>query len=199
MKVFDYLFYKFNRAWLISLVSSLVNIKTINNEFIPKTGGALLVGNHSSWIDTIVLSAATKRPIWFVTGPFILKVPVMGRLVRHLCIIPIDNKQGKKALDVAIQKVNEGNIVCIFPEGELTQSGEMLRFRHGVSVIQKQTNVPVVPFFLKGAYDVWSYKEKIPKLFRTVELIFDKPFIPVAEKEADITEEIKNKVVALKG
>ena len=197
MKIFDFCFYKFTRAWVVALVKSLIKLTTVNKESIPSNGGALLVGNHSSWIDTIILSSATKRPIWFVTGPFILKVPVMGSLVRHLCIIPIDNRQGVKAMDEAISKVKEGNLVCIFPEGELTQTGKLLRFRHGVSIIQKETNAPIIPFFIKGAYDVWSYKEKVPKLFRKIELVFGDKFLPVADKDSEITEEIKNKVVAL--
>jgi len=199
MKIFDGIFYKTVRFFTVGLIKLLWNVTILNNQVIPKTGPALIVGNHSSWIDTLLLTAAISwhRHIWFFTGEFILKVPVMGRLVRHLFIIPVDRKQGLRAVDVAIEKLKAGHMVCIFPEGELTVTGKLQRFRNGVAVIQKATNAPVIPFFITGGYDAWSYKEKIPKFFRKIILNFGEPFYPTMEKDADIANEIKEKVILL--
>jgi len=143
------LLYKLLKPFVVIFTRLLWKVSILNNKVIPKNGGALIVGNHSSWIDTLLLtSSCLKRPIWFFTGEFILKVPFMGALVRQLCIIPVDNKQGKIAVQQAIEKINSGQIVCIFPEGELTRTGDLLRFRKGVAVIQKATNAPVIPFFI---------------------------------------------------
>ena len=191
--------YKLLKPFVVIFTRLLWKVSILNNQVIPPKGGALIVGNHSSWIDTLLLTCASiKRPIWFFTGEFILKVPFMGTLVRQLCIIPVDNKQGKLAIQQAIEKIKAGHIVCIFPEGELTKTGDLLRFRKGVSVIQKATNVPVIPFFISGGYDAWSYKETTPKFFRKITVNFGIPFYPQAEKENDIASEIKDVVISLK-
>ena len=90
-----------------------------------------------------------------------------------------------------------GEAVCIFPEGELTKNGELQRFRNGVSKIQHASNVPVIPFYVDGAYDIWSKKQKKQLFFKPIKLRFGKPFLPTAQSDTDVASEIKSKVEEL--
>ena len=197
MNLFDFIFYNSLKIFVNIFFRLTYKLKIINSKVIPQKGGVLIVGNHSSWLDTLFLNCAIARPVWFVTGEFILKTPILGEIVKHLCIIPISRNNGNKGIEIAIEKIKEGNVVCIFPEGELTKTGELQRFRNGVALIQKQTNTNVIPFYISGAFESWSYKQKKPKLFKNIIIRFGETFTPSGEKDSEIANEIRNKVKAL--
>jgi len=197
MSTFGFLFYNFIKiafGWIFAL---LYPFKVVNGSVIPKDGGALIVGNHSSWLDTLFLSVSMKRDLWFCTGDFILDVPVMGWLVKQLPVIPMRKNSGQKAIEQAVKKIQEGCVVCIFPEGTLTKDGNLQRFRNGIAHIQRQANVPLIPFYLHGAINTWSVLQKKPAFFKKVKLTYGEPFVPVSEKDGDIANEIRNKVLEL--
>jgi len=198
MKIIDFVFYYVMKVFLKILLSLFYKVKINNPENIPKHGAALLAGNHTSWLDTLILSISTNRRIWFVTGDFILDVPIMKNIVQHLYILPMRRNAGKSGIKLAVNKLNEQKLVCIFPEGGLTPTGEIQRFRNGVSIIQKEANVPVVPFYLDGAIDAWSEFQPKFKMFCKMSVTFGEPFYPQQTKETDIANEIKEKVIALK-
>ena len=105
-------------------------------------------------------------------------------------------EQPATAVDT-IKKLKEGEAVCIFPEGVLTDDGEVHRFRKGVVKIQKEADVPIVPFYIKGAYDAWSKKQKFPLVFKKIELFIGEEFYPTKEKDVEIANEIRDKVILL--
>ncbi len=197
MNLFDFIFYNTVKVFVNIFFRTAFRLEIKNSSLIPRKGGVLLVGNHSSWFDTLFLNCAIRRPLWFVTGEFILGVPILSEIVKHLCIIPIRKNSGTEGISATIKKLQEGNVVCIFPEGQLTRDGELQRFRNGVSVIQKETNLPIIPFYIRGAYETWSLGQKKPQFFRKVELILGEPFLPTQEKDSDIANEIREKVKSL--
>ncbi|MCR4881283.1 MAG: 1-acyl-sn-glycerol-3-phosphate acyltransferase [bacterium] len=166
-------------------------------EIVPQKGGVLIVGNHSSWIDIPIVVNAVKRRFWFVSGDFILKNPIMATMLKHLCVIRLSKKNSKQGIDETVEKLKAGEAVCIFPEGELTKTGEMQRFRNGVVKIQQSANVPVIPFHIDGAFDVWSKKQTKQLFFKKIKIHFGKPFMPSAQGDAEIAAEIKSKVEEL--
>ncbi|TKC80324.1 MFS transporter [Trinickia terrae] len=142
-------------AWV--LVHTFYRIRLVHSERIPETGAAVLVCNHVSFVDAVVIMAESPRPIRFVMDHRIFRTPFTGWLFRHAKAIPIapaheDAALLARAYDACADALAEGELVCIFPEGKLTKTGELNPFRHGVSEIVQRAPVPVVPMALRGLW-----------------------------------------------
>jgi len=135
-------------AWM--LIHTIHRVKTVDVDRIPESGPAVLVCNHVSYVDAIVIGAASPRPIRFVMDHKIFKAPLLGWIFRTARAIPIAPAKEdpwlmeKAYIDIA-QALHEGDLVCIFPEGKLTTTGEMNEFRGGVAKIVERSKVPVHP------------------------------------------------------
>jgi len=142
-------------AWM--LIHTIHRVKTIDVDRIPDEGPAILVCNHVSYVDALVIGAASPRPIRFVMDHRIFKLPLMGWLFRTARAIPIAPAKEdpwlmeKAYIDIA-QALHEGDLVCIFPEGKLTSTGEMNEFRGGIAKILERSKVPVIPMALRGLW-----------------------------------------------
>lgn len=198
INLFDKIFYYTIKILMLTYMHLLYKLEVKGSCYVPKAGGVLLVGNHSSWIDTPILVNGINRRFWFVSGDFIMQYPIMQALLKHLFVIHLSKKDSKKGIAQTIEKLKEDEAVCIFPEGELTYTGETQRFRNGVSIIQKATNVPIVPFYIDGAFDIWSRKQTKQLFFKKIKLTFGEPFVPHAQTDKEIAVEIREKVLTLK-
>jgi len=142
-------------AWL--LIHTIHRVETIDAERIPEKGAAVLVCNHVSYVDAIVIMAASPRPIRFVMDHRIFQIPVMSWIFRTARAIPIAPAKEdpwlleKSFVDIA-QALHEGELVCIFPEGKLTSTGEMNEFKGGIRKILDRTPVSVIPMALRGLW-----------------------------------------------
>jgi 1-acyl-sn-glycerol-3-phosphate acyltransferase len=142
-------------AWI--LIHTIHRVKTVDVERIPEQGPAVLVCNHVSYVDAIVIGAASPRPIRFVMDHKIFKTPLLGWIFRTAKAIPIAPAKEdpwlmeKAYVDIA-QALHQGDLVCIFPEGRLTSTGEMNEFRSGVAKIVERSKVPVIPMALRGLW-----------------------------------------------
>src|SRR4030095_4836232 len=114
---------------------------------LPK-GGFLLLPNHLTWVDAIVLQLATPRPIRFIVYEAIYRLPLLYPIFRCLGAIPISPKAAKDAVRAAIDLIEQGEVVCLFPEGELSRSGMLLRLKRGYELIARGAKCPVVPVWL---------------------------------------------------
>ncbi|WP_368620853.1 MFS transporter [Paraburkholderia sp. BR13444] len=142
-------------AWL--LVHTFYRIRLVHAERIPERGAAVLVCNHVSFVDAIVIMAESPRPIRFVMDHQIFRSPFVGWLFRHAKAIPIapahqDAALLARAYDLCARALADGELVCIFPEGKLTRTGELNPFRHGVAEIVRRTPAPVIPMALHGLW-----------------------------------------------
>ncbi|PMS15398.1 glycerol acyltransferase [Trinickia dabaoshanensis] len=142
-------------AWV--LVHTFYRIRLVHAERIPEEGAAVLVCNHVSYADAVVIMAESPRPIRFVMDHRIFRSPFSGWLFRHAKAIPIapaheDPVMLAKAYEACAAALADGELVCIFPEGKLTRDGEMNTFRHGITQILERTPVPVVPMALRGLW-----------------------------------------------
>ncbi|QCP50064.1 MFS transporter [Trinickia violacea] len=142
-------------AWV--LVHTFYRIRLVHPERIPETGAAVLVCNHVSFVDAVVIMAESPRPIRFVMDHRIFRTPFIGWLFRHAKTIPIapaheDAAMLERAYDACAAALAEGDLVCIFPEGKLTKTGDINPFKHGVSEIIRRTPAPVVPMALRGLW-----------------------------------------------
>ena len=148
-------------AWVY--VSLMYRVRSIGvEENVPDEGAALLVCNHVSYMDALVLSGAIPRPIRFVMYYKIFNTPGAGWLFKTARAIPIaGGKEDAALMEKAFAEVDAalaaGELVCIFPEGALTKDGEIAKFKSGVERILAQRAVPVVPLALKGLWSsMWS-------------------------------------------
>jgi 1-acyl-sn-glycerol-3-phosphate acyltransferase len=158
-------------AWL--LIHTLHRVKTIDADRIPEHGPAVLVCNHVSYVDAIVIGAASPRPIRFVMDHRIFNMPLLGWIFRTAKAIPIAPAKEdpwlmeKAFIDIA-QALHEGDLVCIFPEGRLTTTGELNEFKGGISKILERSKVPVIPMALRG---LWGHP-----LSRSKDNVFERAF-----------------------
>lgn len=142
-------------AWM--LIHTIHRVKTVDVERIPEAGPAVLVCNHVSYVDAIVIGAASPRPIRFVMDHRIFNTPFLGWIFRTAKAIPIAPAKEdpwlmeKAFIDIA-KALHEGDLVCIFPEGKLTSTGEMNEFRGGIAKIVERSKVPVIPMALRGLW-----------------------------------------------
>lgn len=175
-----YIFYQVDEFAIRFIVWILTNIiyrvKEHGRDNIPEEGAAVLVSNHVSFVDALLIASTSPRPIRFVMDHNIFKNPMLGWFFKMVKAIPIaPEKVCKKTYDDAFNTVSqvlkEGHLVCIFPEGKLTKTGEMNEFKTGIEKIIAQDPVPVIPVGLIGLWgSFFSHKEgvafsKPPKRF----------------------------------
>jgi 1-acyl-sn-glycerol-3-phosphate acyltransferase len=142
-------------AWL--LVHSIYRLQGSGWERIPETGPAVIVCNHVSFVDPLVITAASPRPIRFVMDYRIFRTPVMNFVFREYRAIPIASAKEdpvlmEKAFDEVAKALDAGELVCIFPEGKITETGDINRFRPGITRVLERNPVPVVPLALRGLW-----------------------------------------------
>jgi len=185
----------------------IYRFKVRGDEHLPTTGAAIMVCNHVSFIDAVVLMGASPRPVVFLMDHRIFNTPVLGRLFRLLKAIPIAPQREapdvyQRAFARAAQALDAGDIVCIFPEGAITRTGELGEFKAGVMKLLERNPVPVIPMALQNLWgSFFSRVEKgvaMVKPFRRgfwsrVGLVVGEPVAP-----ADVTPEgLRARVVRL--
>jgi len=131
--------------------------KVRGDEHIPAEGAAILVCNHVSFVDPVLLMAASPRPIRFIMDHNIFKMPVLGWFFRLAKAIPIapqreDAAAYEQAFMKARQVLSEGDLLCIFPEGAITRDGALAEFKGGVMKLLETNPVPVVPLALQNLW-----------------------------------------------
>lgn len=177
-------------------------------EQLPRTGPAVLVCNHVSFVDALVIAAASRRPIRFVMDHNIFRIPVLSFVFRTSHAIPIASRKEdparlEQAYDAVAQALADGDLVCIFPEGRLTSDGELNPFRTGVERIVARSPVPVIPMALRGLWGSFfsrfdgkrAFRRPFHRVWSHIEIVCGDP-IPPAEATAPA---LQAAVLALRG
>lgn len=164
------------RLVLWMLTHTFYRVRVIGRENIPDKGGALFVCNHVSYVDALLLIASTDRHVRFMMYAGYYNRPYVKPFARILGVIPISSEQRPremlKSLQVASQAIRDGEVVCIFAEGQLTRIGQLLPFRRGMERIMKDVDAPIIPVALEGVWGsifsfehrrfVWKWPKQIP-------------------------------------
>jgi 1-acyl-sn-glycerol-3-phosphate acyltransferase len=142
-------------AWIASRL--IYRFKVRGDENIPVQGAAILVCNHVSFVDAILLMAASPRPIRFIMDHQIFKIAVLGALFKLAKAIPIapqrqDSATYEQAFERAREVLADGELLCIFPEGAITRDGQLGEFKGGVMKLLEKNPVPVVPLALQNLW-----------------------------------------------
>lgn len=120
---------------------------------LPAEGGGLLIVNHQSFLDPLMVGLPLNRPISFLARDSLFRVPLLGVLLRHTFVIPISRRSASStSFRAAIDKIENGNFVCIFPEGTRSDDGSVQRFKPGFLALLKRTHTTVYPIGIAGAY-----------------------------------------------
>ncbi len=139
------------------LIHTMYRVTHENLESIPDKGAALLVCNHVSFVDALIIGGCIPRPVRFVMYHKIFKIPVLRFVFKTARAIPIAPfKEDPELLEKAFQEISaalkDDELVCIFPEGSLTRNGQIAKFRTGVEKIVNSDPVPVIPLALRGLW-----------------------------------------------
>jgi 1-acyl-sn-glycerol-3-phosphate acyltransferase len=192
-------------AWL--LVHTFYRVRLEGLENVPEEGPCVIACNHVSYVDAVVIAACVRRPIRFVMDHRIFRVPVLSFLFRTMRTIPIasardDPALKAKAFDDVRRALEAGEIVGIFPEGRLTDSGELNAFRPGVQQIVATTPVPVVPMALRGLWGSFFSRAANGRAMRRWRGLFSRIALvaaaPLAPSEAT-PERLYERIGALRG
>ena len=165
-------------------------------EHLPP-GGFLLLPNHISWIDAIVLQLACPRPIRYIIDEEFYRKPLLHPFLRLVRCIPIDTRHSHSAIRAATKRIADGEIVCLFPEGQLERAGTLLRLRRGYELIARHANAPVVPVWLDRLWgSIFSFQggrffTKWPKeIPYRVSVAFGKPLEACAADIPTVREQL---------
>ena len=178
------------------LVRCFYRVTALGLENLP-SGGFLLLPNHISWVDAIVLQLACPRPIRYVIDGEYYRKPILHSLLRVLGCIPINTHHSHPAVRLATEKIADGEIVCVFPEGRLERTGVLLRLQRGYELIARHANAEVVPVWLDQLWgSIFSFQggkffRKLPKRVRyPVTIAFGKPLKADDANVATVREEL---------
>jgi len=192
-------------AWL--LIHTVYRVTEEGLHHVPEDGPCIVVCNHVSYVDAIVIAASVRRPIRFIMDHRIFQVPVLNWLFRTLRAIPVASAKENPALKesafkTAADALRNGEIVAIFPEGRLTEDGEMGPFRAGIERMLADTPVPVMPMALRGLWGSFfsrSYRgramQRLRGIFSRIAIVAGSPVSP-AEATPDA---LHARVLAMRG
>lgn len=144
------------------LTSRLFDLKVYGLEHVPRRGGALLVANHQSYLDPIVVAVRLNRPVSFLAKSELFENRYFGWLIRSLHAFPVRQGEGDVgAVRETIRRVQEGHILNIYPEGSRCDDGEIAPLQHGISLIVRRAGVPIVPVVIDGAFEAWPRHRRL--------------------------------------
>jgi len=192
-------------AWI--LIHSFYRVEKEGLDRIPETGACVLVCNHVSYVDAIVIAACVRRPIRFVMDHRIFNVPLLSFIFRTMRTIPIapakeDAQMKDRAFAEVAKALAAGEIVGIFPEGKLTDTGELNPFRPGIQQIVQTTPVPVVPLALRGLWGSFFSRSHEGKAMRRLRGVFSRIALvaaPPVPAERVTLDGLQATVLALRG
>jgi 1-acyl-sn-glycerol-3-phosphate acyltransferase len=130
---------------------------------VPRRGPVLLLSNHQSMLDPVLIGACTNRYLTFLARSTLFSVPILGPLIRSLNAIPIDRNMGKDGIQSVLERLAAGQAVLMFPEGERTHTGEVQPLKPGVSLLIKRVMCPIVPVGIAGCFAAWNRFMKAPR------------------------------------
>jgi 1-acyl-sn-glycerol-3-phosphate acyltransferase len=139
------------------------DLKIYGARHIPPTGGVLIVSNHQSFLDPVLLAVQLKRPMSYLARATLFKNPFFSWLITSLNAVPVRRGEGDiGAVKETIRRLEEGHMLALFPEGTRSTNGEMKPLEAGVALVIRRANVAIVPAVVHGSYDAWPKGEKLP-------------------------------------
>lgn len=169
--------------WFVRILSRLLTrifgpVSIYGAERVPRSGGALIIANHLSNADPVVIAASCPRKCWFMAKEELFRIRFLGWFIRQVHAFPVSPRSAdRSAIRTAESLLKQGKAVVIFPEGECSETGRMAEFLPGAAMIARRSNVPVVPVGLIGTQRIVPYGRLWPRRARGVVVIrYGEPF-----------------------
>jgi 1-acyl-sn-glycerol-3-phosphate acyltransferase len=140
------------------------DLKVHGLEHVPRTGGALLICNHQSYMDPVFVGVLVHRPVSFIAKSQLFETPGLSWLIPKLNTFPV--RRGETdvtAIKEALRRVHEGHVLTMFPEGTRSWDGNLLPIQSGIALMVKRAEAPVIPAVVDGAQRAWPRGSKFPK------------------------------------
>ncbi|MDA9924530.1 1-acyl-sn-glycerol-3-phosphate acyltransferase [Verrucomicrobiales bacterium] len=150
----------FFRATMLPVVQLLYRVRRTGVGFVPREGGVLLLSNHVSYLDSFIIYLTSPRPVRFVVlDHYVNKVKSIGWFLKLFGAIPIRPQHAKEAISRTVDALNEGDVVCLFPEGSLSRTGVLGELKKGFQLIARKADCPVVPVYMDGLWgSIFSFE-----------------------------------------
>ena len=191
--------------WL--LIHTLYRVRKFGMGHIPESGAVIVTPNHVSYVDAMILGGCIHRPVRFVMYYKIYQIPVLNFIFKTAKAIPIAGQREDKTMyDNAFKEMQAalaaGDVLCIFPEGEITRHGELNPFKAGIIRVLKTNPVPVVPIALQGLWGSLFSRKGGPAFFKLPRKLFARIALQVGEPlapEGLTPEKLQSEVQKLRG
>lgn len=179
-----------------------IRLDVVGSEHIPRTGGAVLAVNHTSYLDFIFAGIpadrAGRRLVRFMAKESVFRHPVSGPLMRGMKHIPVNREQGSQAFREAVRALKAGELVGVFPEATMSRSFEIKGCKSGTVRMALAANVPIIPMIIFGGQRVMSYGHRDFSRGQVVAVTVGEPWWPTREiPEEEQTEELRSKLQLL--
>jgi 1-acyl-sn-glycerol-3-phosphate acyltransferase len=180
-----------------------LKIDTQGSENIPRSGGAVLVSNHISYLDFIFTGLAAlpqRRLVRFMAKDSVFRHRISGPLMRGMKHIPVDRKQGEAAYSHALDSLRSGEIIGVFPEATISQSFTLKSFKSGAARLAQEAGVPLIPMALWGTQRMWTKgrPRTLTKRHLPVSILIGEPLHPTRrDKQDEVAVELRRRMTEL--
>jgi len=193
------LWYDFLRITCRLIGTVTFSIRVRGREHVPAAGGALVMSNHQSHLDPVLVGLASDRRLNYLARQTLFGFAPFRWLITSLDAIPLDREGlGLNGLKETLKRLKRGEMVLIFPEGTRTRDGEVGVFKPGFCALARRANVPLLPVGIEGAYDSWPRKNLLP-MPAMIHIQFGPPLAPAEIEELDdelLVAEMRRRIAA---
>jgi 1-acyl-sn-glycerol-3-phosphate acyltransferase len=171
-----------------ALARALFRFSVVGGERVPRTGGAVLVANHESWLDPILLPLALPRKPAFLAMEELWRMPGVNLVMRAYGPLAIPLHRGAfdaRALKRALQAVERGALLIVFPEGGISPDGQLRPFHRGAALLAARAQAPLIPIAIIGTADALPLGRNLPRL-RPITVRVGTPIIPRGHEREDL-------------
>jgi 1-acyl-sn-glycerol-3-phosphate acyltransferase len=195
-------FFIFSKLLATAFVKVFFRLRAYDVANVPKQGGAIILSNHESFLDPMLVGCPVRRPLCFMARDTLFRNPILGWILRWVNAFPVKRgRADRAAMRTALERLSAGDVLVMFPEGTRTPNGELQPVKGGFRFLVRKANVAVVPVVLDGAFTAWPRSRKLPRPGR-VGVIYGQA-IPPEEFEnlsdAEAAERIQREMDALLG
>lgn len=157
-------------------------------ENIPAEGGVLVVSNHESFLDPVLVGTGVRRGMTYLARSSLFRNILFGTVIRSIDAIPIDREGlGLAGIKESLRRLKRGGMVVIFPEGTRTPDGEIQPFRAGFTMLAVRSKAAILPVAIEGAFQAWPRRQKLPSR-STIHVRYGRPILPEEARQMNDEE-----------
>lgn len=181
-------FWKFTRMVCRPIMTLLFDLKVYGRQHVPLKGGALLISNHQSYLDPVLIAVYLERPMSYMAKSELFENKYFAWIIRALNAFPIKQRAGDVgAIKETIKRLQEGYLLNVFPEGARTFTSELGKIEPGAALVIRRAGVPVIPCVIQGSYEAWPRTVKFPKP-HPIAVMYGPPLNVEGLKASEITD-----------